>query len=378
MKKDFNGFVIFVPGIMGSTLIKTGLDKHGKEICKYVWSADLGINKDILGNNPDLLKEENVIPKEVIKKITLVRKYDESTRGTDKIKSIFLGAVGSFRGIKKELVLYGDLIDFCLSKDVGLGLKDNHNFFTFPYDWRMCNMRTAEIMRDYIYKIDPEKKKEIIFIAHSMGGVIARLLLDNYPDIKSRTITLIQIASPMKGSAKAYYTLKVRPVINEYFDPVWVWEHRRHPDIAHRLMSVINEFSSIYQLLPPGDRPTMYDSDGEPYYALDSNAWINCNCIEQARVVHEILKKNIDYDVKCLFSCGLKTVMQYKIDEYFNIDGTEEQSSKGDGTVLCSSAYAFSTKDQRREVIDVEADHNGICKSKEMLKMLKDIFYEAI
>jgi hypothetical protein len=64
-----------------------------------------------------------------------------------------------------------------------------------------------------------------------------------------RTDLFVQIASPIEGSLKAFFTLKKHPVFDPIFDRKWQRAHRKDPGKRAHLLQVLGRFSSLYQLL---------------------------------------------------------------------------------------------------------------------------------
>ena len=86
------------------------------------------------------------------------------------------------------------------------GYVVDQTLFAFPYNWRLSNIYTAELLKD---KIDEVKQicncNKVDIVAHSMGGLVARAyveLLDYENDIDQ----LIFLGTPHKGSTRSYFT----------------------------------------------------------------------------------------------------------------------------------------------------------------------------
>ncbi|NTV45974.1 MAG: hypothetical protein HGB11_05535, partial [Chlorobiales bacterium] len=195
--QESSTLVFFVPGIMGSTLRRSGIGEHGQPIDDEIWSTDIWRNRTILATNVGALASR-AEPGEVIHFLSF--------------------------GIVKYPI-YGTLIEFCTNHERGLGLKEGENFFTFPYDWRKDNFETAEKLASFIKSKNDSRNRNILIIAHSMGGIVSRIMLLNDKQVAERTDFFVQIASPVTGSAKAYFTLKERPSIGKYFDKTWTTKH---------------------------------------------------------------------------------------------------------------------------------------------------------
>ena len=95
------------------------------------------------------------------------------------------------------------------------------DFFTFAYDWRQ-EMATvsapalADALESYA-KIHeartgiPAADTRFVIVAHSMGGLVARTLVSERPDLARRISMLYLVGCPNLGSVKAIKTIVVGP-----------------------------------------------------------------------------------------------------------------------------------------------------------------------
>ena len=352
-----------VPGIMGSTLIRNGSGKYGEPVYgEEVWSADMLRNADLLATNPDKLALPDAIPGRVIESMSL--------------------------GILSHIPVYGELVRFCTQAQ-GLGLTEEQNFFPFPYDWRTDNFVTSKIFANFIKEKAGDKNVKFRFIAHSMGGIVVRLMLVNNPEIAKNTEMFFQIASPIKGSAKAYYTLKERPCLNKFFDKFWNINHHRNPSVRARLLNTLRRFESLYQLLPPDNDKIMFDINGEKYSAFAEGVWQSeLQYASSASRVHELLASTLidSSGIKrhyCVYSHKHSTDLLYLVDENYNLVGRIKDRSvsgngihtcAGDGTVACSSAFANSSVQSRHLIDQDPSEHGNFCRNKQVFNLLREAF----
>ncbi|HUB66953.1 MAG TPA: hypothetical protein VL981_05660, partial [Candidatus Methylacidiphilales bacterium] len=95
------------------------------------------------------------------------------------------------------------------------------DFFIFAYDWRQeiatfTAPRLAQALDNYA-QIHEAKTgisaadTHFIFVCHSMGGLVARTLLSERPDLADRIDALYLVGTPSLGSVKAINTLVTGP-----------------------------------------------------------------------------------------------------------------------------------------------------------------------
>lgn len=86
------------------------------------------------------------------------------------------------------------------------GYVDDITLFSFGYDWRQANSRTAYLLKDKIEAIKAKTgQAKVDLVAHSMGGLVAAAYItsDSYSEDVDQLIT---IGTPFRGSVKAYPT----------------------------------------------------------------------------------------------------------------------------------------------------------------------------
>lgn len=113
------------------------------------------------------------------------------------------------------------------------------NFIEVPYDWRLDNRVNARMLRDLVsdrlrrwreYSHNPDAR--VIFLAHSMGGLVARYyleVLEGWRDCRA----LITFGTPYRGSLNALSFLA-----------------QGYKRLFLDLTEVMRSFPSVYQLLP--------------------------------------------------------------------------------------------------------------------------------
>ena len=140
------------------------------------------------------------------------------------------------------------------------------DFFTFFYDWRQ------DIASDSAPKLGvalesyarihekltgiPAAKTRFIIVAHSMGGLVARTLLSEQPELAKRISRLYLVGTPNAGSVKATRTLVVGPDSIDQFAhgfPAGVLG-LLPTDVDHNVTKLVGiTRPSLYELLPMDD-----------------------------------------------------------------------------------------------------------------------------
>ena len=90
------------------------------------------------------------------------------------------------------------------------GREHPANLVVFPYDWRLSNRYNGELLRTMVEPAlarwrdqgGPSADAKLVFIAHSMGGLVARWYLDHLggAEVTRKVITL---GTPHRGAARA-------------------------------------------------------------------------------------------------------------------------------------------------------------------------------
>lgn len=330
LSKLGGGTLVFVPGLMGSELRLSGTDSLGLKRDSLVWGEDCRSVWNTLAFAPEILGSRNLVATSVIRAIHLP--------GGIPVKKV-----------------YGPLLDFCCA-EVGLTLTLGSNFRTFPYDWRLDLIHTAKLLKDFVHGL-PEP---VFIVAHSMGGLVARLMLNMKDSSASRVRGVFQIASPIEGSANAFISLKKEPSFGFITDMLWKSFHQLDALKRAKLMNAVGNMESLYQLLPPRSNTILLKSNGRQLSALDSDGWQKRDhpFLTSASRVHKLLEKEPSVPIKCVYAVALNTNWLIAIDDSWNILATSV-SALGDGTVTTASASAVSP--DRLPISDGECEHTKLC-----------------
>ncbi|WP_059043906.1 lipase/acyltransferase domain-containing protein [Paenibacillus rubinfantis] len=145
-----------------------------------------------------------------------------------------LGVVNAF-GIFKVQV-YKPLLDFF----------EPSNFDFFSYDWRQPLQDTVDLLVKRIIGLS-QKYTNVILLAHSMGGILSKLAINNLDSLGFKDLIkkFITIGTPWHGSVDAYKSLAfgepgIFDGLNAFFGFL--------DDKKTRQLAI--QFPSAYQLLP--------------------------------------------------------------------------------------------------------------------------------
>ena len=357
--------VFFVPGIMGSSLFLNRKTAFGTKQTEQIWGKNFQENVRLFHLHPDYL---NPIDPDAIQADEVIP-YFENIR----LPQRFLRRVPI---PKDREIIYQSLMDFCIRRSDGLNLTQGTNFFPFAYNWLADNGETANRLAAYIREKDQDKNCRFCFVGHSMGGIIIRLMLLNNEDIAEKTDLFFQIASPIQGSAKAYFGIRRYPQLDPIFDRVWQWFQRA--ETMGALQRAIERCYSLYQLLPPPEIIALYDEGGQQYSPLDQRLWHPDlhPYIEAAINVHQQLRRplNSKIKIKCVYSNQQLTTTHYLVDPScnFNIKREPSRFAQGDNTVTVASAIAYSQEDTRILINTPPGDHMGICQNQQVYDELRN------
>jgi len=145
---------------------------------------------------------------------------------------------------------------------------DDKDIIVFDYDWRLSNFDNAQLLNQRVERaIISGADGKIDFIAHSMGGLIARIYIQQLGGA-AKIQNLILMGTPNLGSAKIFQRLR------DGFDN---WPISLSGGIVEIERTILS-FPSTYQLLPTYDECCGFSADGNAVTAnyidiLDSRNW---------------------------------------------------------------------------------------------------------
>jgi len=224
-----NDLIVVIPGIMGSTLRRNGTE---------VWSSKLATMLAALATLFRNIRELE-LPDGIGDHAP-----DDGIRAATLMPSLHV-IPGLWSPIRGYEILIRRLQAVCTR--IGKNQPPNCrglNPIVFPYDWRLSNRYSARLLKIYAESAlsrwrdcaPQNREAEIIFVCHSMGGLVARWYM-SHEGGASLTRKLVTLGTPYRGSMKALAVLADGPI------PIL----GRFGESLHR---TVLSFPSVHQLLP--------------------------------------------------------------------------------------------------------------------------------
>jgi len=114
-------------------------------------------------------------------------------------------------GILREIVFLGLLVQDVYAPIVAhlqqIGYREGTDLFIFDYDWRRSVFDSAAQLEKFARDKIPDPSQRFDILAHSMGGLIARIYAVRH-DGGTRLARLFSAGAPFQGSVKVYATVE--------------------------------------------------------------------------------------------------------------------------------------------------------------------------
>ncbi len=173
--------------------------------------------------------------------------------------------------IKAEDVLtstYADFIQF---------IGRSHELKKFPYDWRHSVLHNADLLAQEITQLLPQlesSKRPLRILAHSMGGLVARAMLAQHPELWARLqklggFRLIMFGTPNFGSYQSVLMQLGRHQVCNWLALA---------DLAHNkaeVQAIIASFKGSTEMLPMSTEryDFMHPSSWQGLHQFDGEGW---------------------------------------------------------------------------------------------------------
>ena len=149
-------------------------------------------------------------------------------------------------------------------------LNDKYDVITFPFDWRLQLNECAKALNTRLIEL-MQYGQPIKLIGHSMGGVLVRDFIINYPDTwkkinASKDFRLLFLGSPLGGSFRIPYVLFGKDDIINKLAMIDIFNSKK------QLLQVFSKLPGILSLLPIR---TDTNQDGNSYDFAEASTWEN-------------------------------------------------------------------------------------------------------
>jgi pimeloyl-ACP methyl ester carboxylesterase len=250
--------------------------------------------------------------------------------------------------------------------ELQLSLLQRWNVVAFPYDWRLD---IREVGRQLKEKIDASVSGSGGFslVAHSLGGLVARSFLQQFPDYLNRVQKFIMLGTPNYGS---FAIPVLYNGLNDVLKMVALLDQQHDmPD----LLQFAKTFVSTYQMLPAAGKspdaarlldPAVYGDLHPPQQRFD-----NAEAFQQeiAGVIDPAIMK-----MTYIAGYGFKT--PDGIADWNKLQSWEgyRQTLAGDGTVPHSLGLISAVP-----TYFVQAEHSSLPANKQVIQAVEDILSGA-
>ncbi|PHA82628.1 lipase/acyltransferase domain-containing protein [Bacillus toyonensis] len=285
----------------------------------------------------------------------------------------------TLKNINKSSIYASKLESYTYKKLVEELKTISNNVTPFPYDWRQNNLNHFKELEK---KLDPNAE-EIVIVAHSMGGILAKLFLNEHrgSDLINRVSKLITIGTPWNGAMDAYKTLKYGKAIPENFFRGFFLSEKTCKEIS-------SYFPSIYQLLPSNrycELARQVETKELVSYKINDVSYQDHDEFFDKHIKEDFLNSELEYskvieDFRDLLSEDLpEHINHYEIVGInsgtisgINVNSLKEAEGdfrSGDGTVPLFSAISH----QERSFFVHKVEHSDLPKSPIVRNLVKDM-----
>jgi pimeloyl-ACP methyl ester carboxylesterase len=291
--KPIQHMVVLVPGIMGSVLQRNDQDvwnvpRNGLWVFSQRGNCENLTIRD--EDDPDQDYSDGIEPTALVNDAYLIPGFWKASDGYQKISGMISETIQTGFGEVTHQVV-GGAINTDDTQEV--------QFIEFAYDWRRDITAASRLLKKLIdhkfvdgwRKSHPDAK--VIFIAHSMGGLVVRDYLEHRGGSEFCK-ALITLATPYRGSVKALNYLANG--------------HHEFPLLD--LSEQVRSFTSVYQMLPA--YPMVYFQGKYEYAENIVHPQLNQEKVKWGRKFLRSLKSESDlnYEGKLVIGTGKQETYQ--------------------------------------------------------------------
>lgn len=155
------------------------------------------------------------------------------------------------------------------------------------------------------------------------------------------------------------------------------WQHGNAT--IHQLMTTIQQFDSLYQLLPPETESILVNETGQTFSALEPRAWPNFlrAKIGTATAIHQTIRECAFSGPITFYGADVSTDYQYVVDDHFTVLRRWPSPFYGDGKVTQSSAVEATPGTNQRPVHRPNSSHVRLPSNRDVLHQIERLLLAA-
>lgn len=259
--------------------------------------------------------------------------------------------------------------------ELQLKLATNWTVQAFWYDWRKDLDLAAKELRAKILEWF-DQGTPVHIVAHSMGGLVARTFIKNYPELwesmwdkKSNGKSggrLIMLGTPNHGS------FDIPQVVTGIEPTVRLLEKVDYHHNLNELLTILNSFVGSYQMLPS---PLILPEIAPLYH---SNTYgtlkVSQRHLDNALNHHKNLSDVIDLD-RMIYVAGCNQITYSNIADWSKLDSRDgyETTLKGDGRVSHQLGFLKTPDGKQVKTYYIETSHGDLSMNEIVLDSLEDL-----
>jgi hypothetical protein len=357
---------VIVPGMMGSTLRY----RDGTGRIQELWGENLLDNYLRLINNNVILKLD---PRQSPTECAL-------------LETFYIHRV--MRHMKRLRIWKATLDYLAAHQEFGRPQR----LLKYGYDWRrsLIDMapRLAADVNNHVGQVAQLEGRSrsdynLIFITHSMGGLLTRVAIGSGILDPGTIDKLIHIGSPLQGAPAAFVTAFKGPQLPLLHNLMATFHRKNAAVFWDALVENLRSFPSAYQLMPPKPHQYVHYSDRDRVNPLDE-PFIDASLRQAADDAHARLRQadiilsatpQKVITIYCGFHPQKKTILFVRVKSISQPNPTyiiEEiigETQCGDATVPEWSAAGFPTFNGQERLLNVE--HAFMCNDPQVVSVLR-------
>ncbi|HSL03720.1 MAG TPA: CHAT domain-containing protein [Nitrospiraceae bacterium] len=251
-------------------------------------------------------------------------------------------------------------------------LADSHEVIPFGYDWRHSITRAASQLADEVKEVVKRTHEPIRFIAHSMGGLVVRRFIYDYPELwttlcERKDARFIMLGTPNRGSYDMVESLAGMAKTVKQLALL---------DLDHttgEIVAIVSAYQGALELLPQ-DEWKYFSADTwtglRP--VMDSKIQIKAQVLSSAKKAIQDLPERIPYSDRIRYVAGWapKTVCGLKVEDSRLLF---QATAEGDGRVTYKAGLLPDIP-----VWYVDAEHGDLADHKPAFPAYRDLLEEGV